>query len=130
MHKRRTKQKSILENETDKINHFFTAEELLEKAKKKDPNMGIATVYRFLKDMKNNKRLFSYVCNRRMIYSKDKRSHCHFICEKTGKTIHFDIESLDFLKNKIPGEITSFQLEVRGICRDCENESCSTRKKI
>jgi hypothetical protein len=38
--------------------------------------------------------------------------------EKTGKVIHFKIESLDFLKNKIPGTIKSFQIEVRGICNN------------
>jgi Fe2+ or Zn2+ uptake regulation protein len=75
-------------------------------------------VYRFLKESKKNNELYSYECDRRAIYSKDKRSHCHFICEKTGKIIHFEIDSLDFLKDKIPGSIKSFQIEVRGLCND------------
>ena len=41
------------------------------------------------------------------------------LCEETGKIIHFDVDSLDFLKNKIPGTISSFQIEVRGVCSKC-----------
>lgn len=111
---RKTKQKQILEEELEKIIFFFSAEELHNKVK--DKNIGIATVYRFLKD----KQLYSYLCDRKKIYSKEKRSHCHFLCEETGKVIHFDISSLDFLKNKIPGTISSFQLEVKGRCKDCQ----------
>ena len=39
--------------------------------------------------------------------------------EETGKVIHFDVDSLDFLKNKIPGSISSFQIEVKGKCEEC-----------
>jgi len=113
---RTTKQKQILEEELNKFNSFFSAEDLYQKVKNK--NIGIATVYRFLKD----KQLYSYICERKKIYSKEKRSHCHFLCEETGKIIHFDIDSLDFLKNKIPGTISSFQLEVKGVCKDCNKK--------
>ncbi len=116
--KRNTKQKQLIQNELDKIDSFFNAEELLEKAKKKNNKIGIATVYRFLKEQEQDNHLFSYKCNRKTVYSKKDKSHCHFICEKTGKIIHFKIESLDFLKNKIPGTIKSFQIEVRGICNN------------
>jgi len=114
---RTTKQKQLIENEIEKFNTFFSAEDLHDKLKKK--NIGIATVYRFLNELAKQKRIHSYMCDRRKIYSKEQKSHCHFVCKETGKIIHFDIESIDFLKNKIPGKITSFQLEVRGICNKC-----------
>lgn len=117
--KRKTRQKEVLRAELDGIDTFFTAEELHERAMKKDKPIGIATIYRFLKELKKEGRLYSYLCGRRTVYSKENRSHCHFVCEKTGKTIHFEIDSLDFLKDKIPGDIKSFQLEVRGYCKDC-----------
>ena len=117
---RNTKQKETIEEEFNKINSFFTAEDFHKKISKKNPKIGIATVYRFIKDLKKQKRIYSYLCNRRQIFSKGQKSHCHFICEKTGKVKHFEIDNLDFLKNKIPGSITSFQLEVRGICNDCK----------
>lgn len=114
---RNTKQKETIQKELDKIKTFFTAEELHKLCSKK---IGIATIYRFLKELEKKKQIYSYICDRKTIYSKQNKSHCHFICEKTGKIIHFEIDSLDFLKNKIPGKITSFQIEIKGICDDCK----------
>lgn len=105
--------------ELKKINSFFNAEEFYSILKKKDSKIGLATIYRFLKEMKKENKIIPYICQRRTLYSKTKKNHCHFICEKTGKIIHFNIESIDFLneiKSKIPGTITSFQLEIRGVC--------------
>jgi Fe2+ or Zn2+ uptake regulation protein len=117
---RATRQKEVIAQELKKISSFFNAEELYEKVKLKEKNIGMATIYRFLKEANNNGELFTYTCNRRTVYSKGKKSHCHFECEKTGKIIHFEIDNIDFLKDKIPGTITSFQLEVKGICNKCE----------
>jgi Fur family ferric uptake transcriptional regulator len=116
--KRNTRQKELILKEIEKLDTFFNAEELHFLLSKKDNTLGIATVYRFLKEIKKEGKLYSYVCDRKIVYSKNHKSHCHFICEKTGKITHFEINSLDFLKNKIPGSITSFQIEIRGICKD------------
>jgi Fe2+ or Zn2+ uptake regulation protein len=117
---RNTKQKEIIRGELNKISSFFNAEELFNKVNQKDTNIGIATIYRFLNDAQNNGELFAYTCDRKKVYSKGKKSHCHFVCEKTGKIIHFDIDNIDFLKDKIPGNISSFQLEVKGVCTTCD----------
>lgn len=114
--KRHTRQEEIISFELSKINSFFSAKDLFKKAIRFDSSLGIATVYRFLADLVKNHELFSYKCDRRTIYSKREKSHCHFICEKTGRVTHFSIDSLDFLKDKIPGSINSFQIEVKGLC--------------
>ena len=119
---RQTKQKEIIQSELDKINTFFSADDLFSRVKEINPEIGIATVYRFLRDLKKKNKAYSYICDRRALYSKEQKSHCHFVCEKTGKVIHFDIDSLDFLKNKIPGSIVTFQLEIRGICGECDEK--------
>ena len=116
---RQTRQKSILEEEIKKFNSFFAAEELHEKAKRKDNKIGIATVYRFLKEIKNKNQIHSYLCNRKTIYSISKKNHCHFLCQKCGKIIHINIDSIDFLKRNFEGEICHFQINVEGICDDC-----------
>ena len=116
---RATRQKAIIQSCIDTKKGFFSADDLFEDVQKSDPAIGKATVYRYLKEQRKHSNLFSYVCDGRAVYSTKKRSHCHFICEKTGKVIHFDVDSLDFLKDKIPGEIESFQLEVRGVCTKC-----------
>jgi len=116
---RNTKQKEIIQNEIEKIKEFFTAEDLYDSIKKKYSEIGLATIYRFMKDLRKAKKIHVYTCNNRLLYSKDKKSHCHFVCEETRKIIHFDVDSLDFLKNKIPGSISSFQIEVKGKCEEC-----------
>ncbi len=114
MKTRQTRQKEIIEEEINKINKFFSAEDLLEKVSKIDKKIGIATIYRFLKDIRKKDLIYSYTCQGKIIYSTTKRSHCHFECSETGEIIHFEIENLDFLKDKIPGELESFQLEIKG----------------
>ena len=119
---RNTKQKELIDNVVSSTNSFFTAEDIYNLTTKKDSKLGIATVYRFLNNLKKTGKLYSYICDRKTLYSKEKNSHCHYICEKTGKVIHFNIENLEFLKNikqKIPGDIRSIQLEIRGICKEC-----------
>jgi len=111
---RNTKQKEAIHKEIEKINGFFSAEDLYKKVK----NIGLATIYRFMKELRRKKKIYSYTCNNQLVYSKGKKSHCHFVCEETGKIIHFDVDSLDFLNNKIPGTISSFQIEVKGKCRE------------
>ncbi|MCA9495595.1 MAG: transcriptional repressor [Nanoarchaeota archaeon] len=114
MKTRQTRQKEIIEREIEKINRFFSAEDLFERVSKVDIKMGIATIYRYLKDLRDKDKIYSYTCQGKVIYSSTKRSHCHFECVDSGKIIHFELDNLDFLKDKIPGEIESFQLEVKG----------------
>jgi Fe2+ or Zn2+ uptake regulation protein len=124
--KRNTRQKEIIQQKLDMIDTFFNAEELFEDVRKDIKNIGIATIFRFLNELKKENKIYSYKCDRKTIFSKQNKSHCHFICESTGKITHFNIDSLDFLKDKIPGSIKSFQLEVKGICK----EDCKKCSKI
>ena len=116
---RNTRQKELLNKEIKNLNAFFTAEELFQRIVKKDPKIGIATVYRFLKDLINKRKLHFYTCNRKTIYSCNKESHCHFICEECGKVEHIEIKSIDFIKSKISGEVCHFQIDVFVICEQC-----------
>jgi len=119
---RQTKQKEILNSEIKKFNSFFTADELLAKANKTDSNIGMATVYRFLSDLVNKRQIHSYVCNRKTIYSIEDNSHCHYICQKCGKVEHIQVNSLDFIKNRINGSICHFQIDISGLCGNCSKK--------
>ncbi|MFP4567869.1 MAG: Fur family transcriptional regulator [Candidatus Woesearchaeota archaeon] len=120
---RNTRQKELIKGVVSKINSFFNAEDIFNKLNEHNSNIGIATIYRYLNEAESSGELFSYICDRKKVYSKGKMSHCHFICEKTGKIIHFELDNIDFLKDKIPGSITSFQLEVKGVCDSCAKSS-------
>ena len=116
---RKTKQKELIQSEISTFTSLFTADELFDKIKKKDNTIGIATVYRFLKDLRKKKELHSYICERKMIYSREKNNHCHFIYQKCDQITHFNIEKIDFLSSKIKGDICHFQIDVHGICDKC-----------
>lgn len=111
---RQTRQKELIRKEIENIDKFFTADQIYEKVKNKDKKIGIATIYRYLKKLKEENKIYFYICSGKKVYSKLKKSHCHFIDEKTGKTIHFEIDNIDFIKNKIDCDISSFSIEVRG----------------
>jgi Fur family ferric uptake transcriptional regulator len=118
---RKTKQKELIQAEISTFTSLFTADELFDKIRKKDGTIGIATIYRLLKDLRKKKELHSYVCERRMIYSREKNNHCHFICQKCDRVTHFTIDKIDFLKTKIKGDVCHFQIDVHGICEKCLN---------
>jgi Fe2+ or Zn2+ uptake regulation protein len=122
--KRNTKQKELLLNSLSDINIFFTAEDLLNKVQKTTPSIGIATIYRFLNEIKSEGKLHSYTCDRKTIYSNQKNNHSHYICEKCKKISHIKIDNIDFIKNNIPGSICHFQIEVYGVCDSCLKKSC------
>ena len=111
---RSTRQKEIIEEEVEKFTKFFSAEDLLDKVKTRDNKLGIATIYRNLKKMKEDKNIYSYSCCGKCIYSNSKKSHCHFTDERTGEVVHFEIDNIDFIRKKLNCDISSFSLEVRG----------------
>ncbi|MEX0920360.1 MAG: transcriptional repressor [Candidatus Pacearchaeota archaeon] len=120
---RNTRQKERLEEETKKFSSFFTPEDILKKVRKKDSKLGIATIYRFLKNKTTNNEIHTYTCDRKTIYSKNEKSHCHFTCEKCGKTEHLKVNTIGFIKNRVEGEICHFQIDVTGICNNCKFKS-------
>lgn len=120
---RATRQKKIIESHVHNMKKLFSAEELLAEAKKEDKNIGIATVYRFLKEMSKKEKIHAYECSRRKIYSINASNHCHFECEKCGKIEHFNIKEISFLKNKINGEMCHFQINAYGLCSKCKNKN-------
>lgn len=116
---RKTQQKKLIKEEVEKQNGFFSANQIYEKVKEKNPQIGIATVYRFLKEGKKTGKLYTYTCNGKYVYSNNKKSHCHFFCSDSGKEFHFEIDDIDFIKDKIPVKnIESIQIEVKGKCQE------------
>ncbi len=120
---RDTRQKKIIEGEMLKNKFFFTAEALYDNVLKIDKSIGIATVYRFLKELRKNRQIHAYVCNRKSLYSLKNMNHCHFTCESCGKVEHIRVENIDFIKKFIEGDICHFQVEVSGLCSACKKRN-------
>lgn len=119
---RKTKQKDIIENEISKFNSFFNVEELYDKINKIDENIGIATVYRILKNLRENNSINHFMCDSKTIYSQKDKIHSHFKCEICGKQEHFKLNSLDFIHNKVNGDISHMLIDVYGVCNNCKNK--------
>ncbi len=119
--KRETKQKKAIEEAIRKTNTFFSAEELHSKLKKENPNMGIATVYRFLRELQKERIIHAFVCDRKGLYSKKGMSHSHFVCEICGVKKHIEIDKIDFLKKYLTEDICHVQIELSGICPMCKD---------
>ena len=120
MPKRTTRQKELLKKELKDKKTFFTAEEFYNSIQKKEQKIGIATIYRFLKEQEEKKNIHKYICNRKTLYSLEEKTHAHFYCEECKKEKHLNIKQVDFLKNEVSEEICHFQLNITGICKECK----------
>jgi Fe2+ or Zn2+ uptake regulation protein len=117
---RSTRQKRILNDAIASFSSLFSAEALHTKALELDAKISLATVYRHLKRREADHSLYSYQCEGHKVYSTRSRTHCHYTCTDTGQQFHFDLPSLSFLTEHVPGTIESVQIEVTGRC----NTSC------
>ncbi len=118
-----TSQKAILEAEITAFTSFFTAEELHQKVSKTFPQLGIATIYRFLKLLVEHNKIHSYQCERRTIYSTNTQNHCHFLCERCCEKKHITLKNIGALQEGIKGKMCHFQIDVTGICEVCLKKS-------
>ncbi|MBI2572908.1 transcriptional repressor [Candidatus Woesearchaeota archaeon] len=116
---RQTRQKEIISSNLNQFSTFFTAEELATKVQIKYPQIGIATIYRFLKDCATSGSLHAFTCGKKTVYSRNLKNHSHFICEKCGNIEHINVEKIDFLKERNLGEICHVQINVTGVCKKC-----------
>jgi len=116
---RNTRQKELILGEISGKKNLFTVEELHRGTQKRDKRIGVATVYRFLREAKEAGDVYAYECEGKTVYSTTKKDHCHFVCKKCGKTVHFNVNSIDFIKKKLEGSINQFQISVEGLCKNC-----------
>jgi len=122
---RHTKQEELLDKEMRGFTSFFTAEELFEKVQLKNKEIGIATVYRWLKTVVGEGDIHSYQCERKKIYSTNSKNHCHFCCELCGEKKHITLKNIGALQEGIKGKMCHFQIDVTGICEGCLKKKIS-----
>jgi Fur family transcriptional regulator, ferric uptake regulator len=103
-----------------------TAQEVFEAVSKIAPEIGFATVYRFLKTLAEN----GFVTEVRMrglparYEWAGKEHHDHLSCTECGKICEFESEEIERLQDKIAEtfgfELTDHILELYGLCTDCQ----------
>ena len=105
-----------------------TAHEVYEALQYDYPDMGFATVYRFLKKMSQK----NYVTEVRMgglpaRYELTPRTHHdHLSCEICGKIVEFENPEIEALQVQVASnhgfKLTHHVLELYGICQSCKDE--------
>lgn len=106
------------------------AARLLELAKKQDPDIDRATVYRTLSLLKHRGLIdeldLMHIEGEKHYYeAKTSRDHCHMACFKCGAIMEFASASFEKLKNEMAQrggfQIRVVRLEVGGFCKRCRN---------
>ncbi len=105
----------------------ITAQELFEKVNKLHPEIGFATVYRFLRTLSEG----HFVTEVRMgglparYELTPKGHHDHLTCVRCGKICEFENKAIEKLQDKVAEQfgfkLTHHILELYGICSKCQN---------
>ncbi len=112
-----------------------TAQELFEKVYEDHPEIGFATVYRFLRTLTE----CNFVSELRMgglaaRYELNlKNHHDHLTCIRCGKISEFENKTIEALQEKVAKQfgfqLTHHVLELYGVCPVCQSEETLVRTK-
>ena len=118
----------ILEVVRSGPNHF-TAQDVFETVVKRSPEIGFATVYRFLRTLTEA----MFVTEIRMggmlaCYEwAAKDHHDHLTCTSCGKIVEFENDEIERLQEKVALRfgflLTSHVLELYGVCPECRQKN-------
>lgn len=124
---KQTKQRELILETFIKIGGHVNAEELYHKVIKRDPSIGLATVYRTLsllcqcgiaqhQEFGEGRTRFEIV--------HEYQHHDHLICTKCGKIIEFENCNIERMQEKVAKDnsftIYSHKLEIYGLCSECK----------
>jgi Fur family transcriptional regulator, ferric uptake regulator len=114
----------ILDIVRNGLSHF-TAQDIFEKVVDRNPDIGFATVYRFLRTLSEH----SYVTEVRMggmparYEWASKRHHDHLTCTSCSEIVEFENTEIERLQEKVAKQfgfqLTHHVLELYGICPSC-----------
>lgn len=105
-----------------------TAQEVYEAIQDDHPEIGFATVYRFLRKMTEQ----SFVTEVRMgglparYELTPRRHHDHLTCESCGKIVEFENSQIENLQSQVADQhgfkLTHHVLELYGYCSNCQKK--------
>ena len=103
----------------------FTAQEVFEDVVTRYPDIGFATVYRFLKKLSEHQYISEFrIGGMPARYEwQTKNHHDHMSCTQCGKIIEFENDKIESLQESIAEQygfkLTSHILELYGVCSEC-----------
>lgn len=123
-----TRQREIILKAFLNIESHVSAEELYKEAHKKDPTIGLATIYRTInlfckcglaqqRDFGDGETRYEHLFNH--------KHHDHLICKSCGKITEFENPDIERLQTKVARshkfEAYSHRLELYGLCEACKH---------
>src|SRR5580692_6857980 len=126
---RMTSQRRLLVGIIQDSPRHLDAATLLELARKQDPDIDRATVYRTLALLKKRGLIdeldLMHIDGEKHYYeAKTNRDHCHMACFRCGAIMEYASSSFEKLKQEMVKQsgfqIRVVRLEVGGVCRQCQ----------
>jgi Fe2+ or Zn2+ uptake regulation protein len=109
-----------------------TADEILERARRRMPEISFATVYNCLSVLVECGLVRQVTLDRGSTrFCPNMREHCHFFCEECGQVTDIDFPSRSALGAvSLPSgfKVASFDLSLRGVCSQCRSKSARVGK--
>ena len=126
--RRETRQREAILNILRQADSHPTADMIYDEVRKVIPNISKGTVYRNLKLLRDTGEIAELSLSGTVSrYESKKENHYHFRCEKCGRVYDLDEpvnKKLDKRIAKKTGfQVSCHQLEFRGLCKDCQEES-------
>lgn len=119
-----SKQRKVILNYVNTCFCHPTADKVYEEVKKELPSISFSTVYRNLNQLVEQKMIKKISLDgEKYIYDNITREHAHFYCICCGMLEDLDFyKDIKLLKKRLPYEVESIELVVKGICNNCRKE--------
>jgi len=129
--KRLTPQRDLLLRLVEENAHS-DAKEIFQLARQRDPRIGLATVYRTLKLLRQlglvNACAFGEDHGH---YEVTRRRHCHLVCRECGRVIEIpSIDRLWEIAEQRGFGIAGASVEIAGTCRECRTARIRRERAI
>ena len=122
-----SKQRQLILKTLEKNVVHPTAEYIYELVKKELPTISLATVYRNLNLLADNKIIKKIDgLSDSTHYDHNTHKHYHFLCTKCNKIFDIDEATIGNIVNKVEEntnfKITQHEVSLKGICHECQTQ--------
>lgn len=131
-----SKQREVIAEIFFSISGHMSVEELLEKVRAVDGNIGQATVYRTMKLLTEcglaEQHQFGDGHTRYELIPASEEHHDHLICTICNKIVEFFDPEIEKLQDSVASKhgffVKSHKMELYGICQDCQTAQKASKK--
>ncbi len=130
--RRKTNQEGIVYDAIEALGHV-TSEQLIQFIKNNDSEISLASIYRNVKKLFDEKRIRKVKVGEIEVYETVKAKHYHYICRCCGHITDIQRTELPFNLAKMRSingdDINDCDLVLYGICHTCKNKNSTKGEK-